>query len=194
MKLFLLSLPLLFLTLIPSTAFADHIYLSPNDGSGDNFGFIGYLNGHPLYLNGGTSYSFFGIGGYAPGSVFGGGDTLYLYPTDVWINGELMQVGFPQSMSVIFMSSITLPTNGHSFTVPWQIGFFATGVSFDTGETIQISGQASGKLTFYFSPESGLYYPGVFLQTPEPATLAFLGTGILGIWAAARKKLHRRKT
>lgn len=189
MKCFLLSL--LFLTLISSTAFADHVYLIPNDGSGDNFGFAGYMNGHPLFLNGGTSYAFFGEGGYAPGSAFGGGDTLYLYSTDVWINGSPMEFGFPDTMSFIFGSSITLPTNGKDFTVPWQIGFSATGVSFDTGQTIQLGGSGSGKLSFFYNSVTGLYYPGSFVQTPEPATLGLLGTGIIGILASTRKRLKR---
>jgi hypothetical protein len=193
MKCFRLSLPLLFLflTLISTTALADRIYLIPNDGSGDNFGFVGYMNGHPLFLDGGTSYNFFGDGGYAPGTAFGGGDTLYLYPADVWIDGAPMEFGFPETMSVIFGSSITLPTNGSDFTVPWQIGFSATGVSFDTGQTIQLTGQESGKLSFYYNSVTGLYYPGAFVQTPEPATLGLLGTGIIGILASTRKRLKR---
>lgn len=190
MKCFLLSLPLLFLTLISSTALADQVFLIPNDGSGDNFGFIGYMNGHQLFLDGGTPYDFFGNGGYAPGSVFGGGATLYLYSTDVWINGAPMLFGFPDTMSFVFGSSITLPTNGIDFfTVPWQIGFSATGVSFDTGQTIQVGGQGSGKLSFYYSSATRLYYPGSFVQTPEPGTLGLLGTGIIGILAVTRKRL-----
>ncbi len=191
MKRFFLSLFLLFLTLISSTSFADKIYLMPNDGSGDNFGFVGSMNGHQLSLGGGTPYDFFGDGGYAPGSVFGGGATLYLDPADVWINGATMEFGFPDTMSFIFGSSITLPTNGRNFTVPWQIGFSATGVSFATGQNIQLSGQGSGKLSFYYSSETKLYYPGSFVQTPELGTLGLLGTGIIGILASTRKRLKR---
>jgi len=189
MKCFFLSLSLLCLTLISSTSFADQIFLMPNTGSGDNFGFIGYKNGHQLFLGGGTPFDFFGNGGYAPGSVFGGGATLFLDPADVWINGAPMEFGFPETMSFIFGSSVTLPTNGRDFTVPWQIGFSATGVSFATGQTIQLGGQGSGKLSLYFNPVTDLYYPGSFVQTPEPGTLGFLGTGILGILASARKRL-----
>jgi len=87
MKRFLLPLSLLCVTLISSAAFANHIYLFPNDGSGDNFGFIGQMNGHPLFLSGGTPYDFFGTGGYTPGSTFGGGTTLFLDPATVWIDG-----------------------------------------------------------------------------------------------------------
>lgn len=187
MKCFLLSLPLLFLTLISSTALANQIYLFPNDGSGDNFRFIGHMNGHQLFLYGGTPYYFFGDGGYAPGSVFGGDATLYLYESDMWINGAPMLFGFPQTMSSIFMNSITLPTNGGSFTVPWQIGFSATGVSFDTGQTIQVGGYGSGTLSFNYNPETKLYYVGSFVQSPEPSTLGLLGTGIIGILVSTRR-------
>ena len=157
----------------------------------DNFGFIGYKNGHQLFLGGGTPFDFFGNGGYAPGSVFGGGATLFLDPADVWINGAPMEFGFPETMSFIFGSSITLPTNGRDLTVPWQIGFSATGVSFATGQTIQLGGQGSGKLSLFFNPVTNLYYPGSFVQTPEPGTLGFLGTGILGILASAGKRLKK---
>lgn len=187
MKRFLLPLSLLCLTLISSTAFADRIYFSPNDGSGDNFGFAGQMNGHRLFLSGGTPYYFFDTS-YAPGSTFGGGGTLFLYPTVVWVNGAPMEFGFPYTDSTIFTSSLTLPTDGKDFTTFLEIGFSATGINFDTGQTIQLGGGASGRITFHFDPNSGLYYPGAFVQVPEPATLALMGVGILGIWGSARKK------
>jgi hypothetical protein len=191
MRRFLLPLSLLCVTLISSTAFADHIYLFPNDGSGDNFGFVGRMNGHQLFLSGGTTYSFFGNGGYSPGSTFGGGDTLFLYPTTVWIDGTPMEFGFPQTDSTIFISSFTLPTNGKDFTKFVEVGFSAMGINFDTGQTIGVGGEASGKISFYFSPETGQYYPGNFVQAPEPGTLGLIGMGIIGILGSARKRLTR---
>jgi hypothetical protein len=191
MKRSLLGLSLLCFALMSSTAFADHLYLFPNDGSGDNFGFVGQMNGHRLFLSGGTPYDFFGIGGYAPGSTFGGGTTLYLYPTVVWIDGSPLEFGFPQTDSFIFISSFTLPTNGKDFTMFAQVGFSGMGISFDTGQTIQVGGGASGQISFYFSPYTGLYYPGEFVQAPEPGTLGLIGIGIIGILGWGRRKLGR---
>jgi len=189
MKRSLLPLSLLCVTLISSTAFADHIYLFPNDGSGDNFGFAGQMTGHPLFLSGGTPYSFFGTGGYEPGSMFGGYETLYLYPTVAWIDGMPLGFYFPPSDSYIFISSFSLPTNGKGFTEFVQIGFSAGGINDDTGLTIGVGGVARGKISFYFSPDSGLYYPDAFVQAPEPSTLGLMGIGIIGILGSARKRL-----
>jgi hypothetical protein len=192
MRRFLLPLSLLCVTLISSTAFADHIYLFPNDGSGDNFGFIGQMNGHQLFVGGGTLADFFGDGGYSPGSTFGGGAMLFLDPTTVWIDGTPMEFGFPQTDSTIFISSFTLPTNGKdSFTEFVQVGFSATGISFDTGQTIRVSGVASGTISFYFSPPTGLYFVGNFVQAPEPGTLGLIAMGIIGILGSARRRLTR---
>ncbi len=191
MKRILLPLSLLCVTLISSAAFADHIYLIPNDGSGGNFGFVGQMNGHPLFLSGGTPYDFFGTGGYAPGSTFGGSTTLFLSPTTIWIDGTPMEFGFPQTDSTIFISSFTLPTNGKDFTEFVEIGFGATGINFDTGQTIGVGGGAIGKISFSFNPETGLYYPGDFVQkatVPEPGTLGLIGVGIIGILGSARKR------
>lgn len=89
------------------------------------------------------------------------------------------------------MSSVTLPTDDKSFTIPVQIGFSAVGINSDTGETIQLGGSASGKITVYFDSNTGLYYPGDFVQAPEPGTLGFVGTGMIGILASVRKRLKK---
>jgi hypothetical protein len=194
MRRFLLPLSLLCVTLISSTAFADHIYLIPNNGSGDNFGFVGQMNGHQLFLSGGTSADFFNdIRGYLPGSTFGGSASLSLYSTIVWIDGMPMEFGFPQGTpdTSIFISSFTLPTDGKSFTKFVEIGFSAMGINSDTGQTIELGGGASGNISFYFSTGTGLYYPGDFVQAPEPGTLGLIGIGIISILGSARKRLTR---
>ena len=195
MKRLLLLLSILFVTLMSSTAFADHLYLIPNDGSGGNFGFVGYMNGHPLFLDGGTPASFFGADvGYAPGSIFGGSDTLYLYSTTIWIDGVPLEFGFNQNDSTIFISSVAMPTNGRDFFTAFvQVDFFAIGINFDTGQTVQVGGGAFGKIPFYYAPFTGLYYPGDFMQTPEPGMLGLVGTGIIGILALTRNRLKRAR-
>ena len=104
-----------------------------------------------------------------------------------------MEFGFPQGTpeTTIFISSFTLPTNGTSFTQFVEVSFTAMGISFDTGQTIELGGGASGNISFYFSPNTGLYYPGDFVQAPEPGTLGLIGIGIIGILGSARKRLTR---
>jgi hypothetical protein len=46
-------------------------------------------------------------------------------------------------------------------------------------------------MSFYYSPDSGLYYPGAFVQAPEPSTVEFIGIGIIGILGSARKRLKK---
>ncbi|MGC2193056.1 MAG: PEP-CTERM sorting domain-containing protein [Terriglobales bacterium] len=194
MKQYLLPLSVLCVTLVSSTAFADHIYLSPGT---DNFGFVGEMNGHQFFLSGGTPSDFFNANGYAPGSMLGGGTTLFLNPAEVWINGVATEFVFPPTDAGLGMSSITLPTDGRStYTVPVQIGFSAAGINVETGQTIQLGADASGWITFDRGFDSELYYPSAFVQAPvaqvpEPCTLGLIGTGIIGIMASARKRLKR---
>jgi hypothetical protein len=84
-----LPLTLLFVSLLSATAFADHLYLHVNDGSGDNFAYVS--NG--LQLSGGTDYFFLGSFGYQPGWTLGGG-ALYLYSTVISIDGILPNSAF----------------------------------------------------------------------------------------------------
>jgi hypothetical protein len=181
-----LSVSLLFVSLMSATAFADHLYLYPNSGSGDNFAYVSRVNGHPFILSGGADYFFFGDVGYQPGWRLGGDGGLFLYSTVVWIDGIPMEFFF--SSGTISMTSFTLPTNGRDFRVPVDISFFASGFNFDTGDTINVGGGARGSVSFYFS--NGLYYPNAFEEAPEPGTLALIGTGLMGIAAFVRKRVN----
>jgi PEP-CTERM motif-containing protein len=170
---------------------ADTLSLWVNNGSGDNFGYIGQMNGHQFMLSGGTNPWFFGVGGYDPGSGFGGETPLYLYGTTVWVNGAPVDLLFPSMSSTLFMTSFTLPTNGQDFRMLVQIGFSASGVNFDLPQPIDIGGSAGGWIEFYYS--DGKYYPSGFVQAtvPEPGTLALVSAGLGGIIAAARWRRSR---
>lgn len=185
----LLPLSLLLIALTPATAFADNLYLVPNFGAGDNFAYFTQMNGHELVLSGGTDPYFFGSFGYQPGYTFGGG-ALYLYSSVIWIDGIPTEFYFfPGSIGM----NITLPTDGRDFFRAFtDIGFGATGINFDTGQTIGVGGGAFGSISF-FRGLDGLYYASPFEQVPEPGTLGLIGTGLMGIVAVARKRLRTRQ-
>src|SRR5215470_12848404 len=92
---------------------------------------------------------------------------------------------------VLFMSTITLPTNGKDFIAPVTISFDAAG-TLDTPlqQPIGADGSADGHIKFDFV--DGRYYPESFTQVPEPGTLGLLGVGLLGLAARVRNKfLHQ---
>jgi hypothetical protein len=182
--------------LASGTAFADHIYLSPNDGSGGNFGFSGWMNGHPLHLGGGTDPYSFGIFGYDPGSTVSGG-ALFLSGTIIWIDNVPTEVVFPGAGSFSIdsianpFSGIVMPTDGRdSFRVPVIVSFGHTGIVFGSDLTIDVGGHARGFIAFSLGAD-GRYYPSPFMQAPEPGTLALVGTGMLSILGFARRRIRR---
>lgn len=191
MKRLLWVTPMLFV-LMSGGAFADTIiFLTPNDGTGDNFAFLQRGGGVVIGIDGGTPVDFYNFAGYAPGSTFGG-------ETDVFFSGGFAQVGGKSydidfgGPGTLFLSSITFPTNGKDFTVRVGLHFSALVIIPDTGQTFDGSGGALGKMSFQFNAFDGLYYPdssGFTTITPEPGTLGLMGTGLIGILALARRKL-----
>ena len=133
-KRFLWVTPMLFVLMLGS-AFADStIFLIPNDGSGDNFGFLQRGGGVIIGIHGGTAVDFFNVFGYAPGSTLGG------FSTEVFNSGSFAQFGgnsFELAFSgpaTLFMSSFTLPTNGKDFTAQVELDFSASVfILLDTG-------------------------------------------------------------
>lgn len=183
-------LTLLLITLTSTIAFADHMYLVPNC-CGDNFGYSTTINGHPVHFSGGTDPFFLDAFGYPPGSTLGFGE-LFLDSTVIWVGGIPTEFFFPGAGSISMFPTFTLPTDGRDFfKVFVDINFFHTGVNFDTGQTIDVSGGAFGSISFS-RDVNGFYVPDAFVQAPEPGTLALLGTGLLGIAAAAKGRRRAR--
>jgi hypothetical protein len=186
MKRFALA-TLLFTTLLSAGAFANTIiYFSPNDGSGDNFGFVQYGPGYNITGFGGVAYSFFNCcDGFAPGSTFGGS-------TDLFLSSGFAKIG-PLSSEVqylagaqLFVSTIIFPTNGQNFRPLVDIDFSGSGLLLDFWpQTIDVGGSARGYIEFSFI--NGAYYPSAFEQIPEPGTLGLIATGVIGVLAKAKK-------
>jgi hypothetical protein len=189
MQRFLWATPMLFL-LMSGSAFASSvstfIFLQPNDGSGDNFGFFQQGGGVIIGIGGGTPYDFFNIDGYAPGSTLGGSTDVFLSSGFVQFGGNFHDLDF-SGPGTLFLSSFTLPTNGKDFTAPVEVDFSAFATIADTGQPLDVSGGRSGKMTFHFF--DGFYYASGFTVVPEPGTLGLMGTGLISILALARKRL-----
>ena len=86
----LLAFTVLVLALTSARAFADELFLFPNSGGGDNFGYITST----LRLGGGTDFLFFGDLGYPGGSAVGGAGGLFLDSTVIDIDGTPQEFFF----------------------------------------------------------------------------------------------------
>jgi hypothetical protein len=190
---------LLLCSLVSTAAFADSvtIFLSPNNGSGDNFGFQLLGAGYSILGGGGLPYANFNDGppGYAPGSTVDISGPLFFDFGMATIGASSDEVDF--MVGSLSASPITLPTDGLDFTGLFGISFDASGTFFMTGKPISVSGDAQGFITFEYL--NGGYYPegltftGVgrvspAIVTPEPSTWTLIGSGLLWVMARVRKK------
>jgi hypothetical protein len=198
-KRFLWALPIL-LVVVSASAFATSttIFLSPNDGSGDNFGFV---QGQDVGIGGGVPFDFFNIFGYAPGSTLGGSTSVFFSDGFVQIGNTTYDLSFT-SPGTLFVSTFTLPaTGGNGFTIQAFASFSAQAQIFVNGQPqlISLGGSAPGLITFSWDPSSGLFFansvvfttgPVLPATTPEPGTVGLMGTGLIGLLGFVRKKLR----
>jgi hypothetical protein len=192
MKRFLWAIPLVFV-LISLRANANSIttiFLIPNDGSGDNFGFFQQSPTRTIEVQGGIPFSVFNAFGFAPGSNLGGTTDVFFDNGSIVIGGISHDLAFNET-GTLFISSITLPTNGaNGFSTLVTLTFSVGATTVDTFQPVNIFGGATGTATF--SLFDGNYYAQGITATstvPEPGAFGLVGTGVLSILAAFRKKL-----
>jgi hypothetical protein len=196
---FLWMAPVLFAVMLGSaSADSVRIFLHPNI-VGDNFSFFASGVGYSVGVSGGVPSDFFGglfpEDGRAPGSEFGGSADIFFCCGFAQFGRNTYDLGFSGPGS-LFMTTSTFPTNGKDFvTFQVRIDVSIPGLIVDpnTGETrdFGIGGSANGTISFRLD-SNGLYYPADdigFVQAPEPGTLGLMGSGLIGIFALARRRL-----
>ena len=93
----------------------------------------------------------------------------------------------------LFMSGITLPTDGTpTFTTTVSLVFSAGRTIFinDTLQHVDIGGKGTGTATFTLENDGNHYAQGIMATStvPEPRALVLVGTGMLSM-LGVRKKL-----
>jgi len=88
-------------------AFANTIIsLTPNDGSGDNFGFLQRGGGVVIGIGGGTPVDFFNFEGYAPGSTLGGETAVFFSGGFAQFGGKSYDLDFSGPGTLFLLASI----------------------------------------------------------------------------------------
>jgi hypothetical protein len=173
--------------------------MSPNEGAGDNVGFVMAGPGTNAFVQGGVPFGFFCNSlpscGFAPG---GGGTSFYSDNVNGYIGGYGPNAIEWKSVPTLFVGAFTFPTNGRSVftvTVPASLSDLSLTAFLPSGQTQQIFLNVKPfqlTLSFSYSPQDGVYYPNQasFLTTPEPGSPVLTGTGLCAVLGSVRRRLR----
>jgi len=201
MNRFLRILPVAF-ALISISALADSSNLNvnfgidANSGIGDNIGGRIFGPGVNLLVGGGTGSGWFdGVPMYTPGSIGGGGTTIFFDYAAGTVGSQTVDYSDSEIFATGFdAGSFVFPTTGQDFTVTLAASIEPITIVICPNNACQylLIGTKPGTLTlsFDYSSYAGAYYAGIgsFTTTPEPGTLGLMAIG-LGIiaWLGRRQ-------
>ena len=141
-----------------------------------------YVTGSGVVINGGTS----------------SGDTFLQFTTSASGNFVVGAIAGSSTVNNINLSGIFSPSTVTQTTGfdPNLIGLGTYGVTFNTGE-FTTSGGSGGNLTASATTQDNLNlsitynYSTPQISTPEPASMALIGSGLAGIGAVTRRRRKR---
>lgn len=147
-----------------------------------------------VFTEGNTFLDAAGLGDY----VRNGGNVMYMGGTG--IGGSVVEAGYSNpfltQFGLSFASSYnglgTVPTSAFAAQGPFGAALFtgASSIFADNGQNISQLAPVAGVTSqlFFDEGQNGVFAAAAVTTTPEPASMALLATGLIGIAGVARRK------